>query len=309
MTRRTPIIHAGTVRVGGFIKMLAVHKVTGAVRELTPWFPNLVLDQGLNRMGTGSYVDFCHVGTDSTVPAVTDTALVSFVASTSTLQDSLTGASPSAPYYGYTRKTFRFAAGVAAGNIAEVGFGWGASGAVLFSRSLVKDGGGVPTPVTVLGDEYLDVVYELRCYAPDADTAPQIINVNGINYTLVVRPAIVTNANEWYPWNTEMGCRNTFWNSAAPIVFSGVIGAETSSPSGSQSARSSAVNAAYGNNNLYRDFTATWELNSGNVGGVQSIMWYTTLGTYQVSVSPALPKDGDNVMTSTMRLAWARYVP
>lgn len=308
MTKRHPVFHLGKVRVGGMIKLIA-SKLDGSSRDLTGWFPNLVLDAGLNRMGTGAFFTHCHVGDASTAPAVTDTALVGFVASTSLLTASNTGAAVAPPYYGYNRKTYRFAAGAAAGNLTEVGFGWGASGAVLFSRSLIKDGVGDPTTITVLSDEFLDVVYELRAYPPLVDTTPVPFVVEGVSHDLSVRSALVTNGTVWYPQDTQVSHALKPGGTPGQEAYSGAIGAITASPSGTGGLRTSVSRAPYGNNDLYIDCTATWELDQGNVGGVLSFLWYSTLGVYQISVDPVLPKDGDRVMTLTMRLSWDRGAP
>ena len=66
------------------------------------------------------------------------------------------------PYYRWAKVTWRFGQGVAAGNISEVGLGWGNSN--LWNRALIKDANGNPTTITVLSDEYLDVVSEIRDY-------------------------------------------------------------------------------------------------------------------------------------------------
>jgi hypothetical protein len=58
--------------------------------------------------------------------------------------------------------TWRFGEGIAAGNIAEVGLGWG--NATLWNRARIKDAQGKPTVITVFADEYLDVVSEIRVY-------------------------------------------------------------------------------------------------------------------------------------------------
>ena len=54
-----------------------------STRIAADWFSNLITNQGLDLMGTGSIdqiVDRCRVGSGSTPPAVTDTALVAQVA-------------------------------------------------------------------------------------------------------------------------------------------------------------------------------------------------------------------------------------
>src|SRR5690554_2149556 len=108
-------------KVSGFYK-LQVCRPDGSVRDSAE-FPNLVTDAGLNRMGANSdYLNWCQVGTGSTAPTVSDTALAARVAGSATASES-NGAQPSAPYYSWRIRTFTFAAGTATGNLAEVGVG------------------------------------------------------------------------------------------------------------------------------------------------------------------------------------------
>jgi hypothetical protein len=110
----------------GFYKLEAV-KLDGTRRVLTDWFPNLITNGGLDRIGVSStYLDYCHVGSGNTAPANTDTGLATPVASTIT-STSTTGIQGSSPYYTWQTIVYTFGLGVAAGNLAEVGVGWSAS--------------------------------------------------------------------------------------------------------------------------------------------------------------------------------------
>src|SRR5574337_1573872 len=187
--------HAHARLAGKF--SLVAHKLDGSSRVLAEWFDNLIVDNGLNRIGTGSYMDQCYVGTGSTAPTNADTALEMQVASTSSIHATTSGTSTSPPYYGYSRRTFRFGVGAAAGNLTEVGVGWYSGTNMLFSRALIKDIDGNPTTVTVLSDEVLDVAYEFRNYAPPADSAPYVVTISGVDYTFVTRAASVTGNPHW----------------------------------------------------------------------------------------------------------------
>lgn len=151
-----------------------VIEIPGSRKLKQDWSNNLILDAGLNRMGdtTSAWVNYCHVGTDNTVPTVSDTGLGGWVAS-KTFTTSAYSAKGSAPYYGYKNYSYRFGQGVAAGNLSEVSVGWSATNDSMYSRALIVDGAGDPTTITVLSDEYLDVFYELRCYPPDDLLTPR----------------------------------------------------------------------------------------------------------------------------------------
>ncbi len=93
----------------------------------------------------GDYMSTCMVGSGNAAPAETDTALQAR-ASTSNINVQSNNSNVS-PRYGWRRRTFRFAAGAAAGNLSEVGVGWTTT--AVFSRALILDGSGNPTTITV----------------------------------------------------------------------------------------------------------------------------------------------------------------
>ena len=149
--------------LAGFYKLVATNS-KGQTRVVADWFCNLILDAGLNRLGTGGIIDRISVGSGNSTPTAGQTALDTLVATTTTAVGGGVNSYDSVGNtYAFSRSTYRFATGVATGNLTEVGAGWSGG---LFSRALIKDGGGVPTTVTILSDETLDVIYELRVYVP-----------------------------------------------------------------------------------------------------------------------------------------------
>lgn len=301
-------VHFGpTVTLAGKFKFEAV-KADGTRRVLADWFDNLILNQGLNRIGTGTFFNACQVGTGSTPPANTDTALVALIAGTTTIQASTTGTAASAPYYGYALKTYRFAQGAAAGNLTEVGIGWATTGATLFSRALIKDGGGSPTTITVLSDEFLDVSYELRAYAPASDDVVNVV-ISGTGYDFTCRASLVTNATYWAPRDSAITYQNAGGVLAEHSCFNGAIGAVTAEPSGTSDAPDSVTKLSYSNNSYQADFEVFWDLNTGNLAGfISALTFASTIGTFQMGVSPDLEKTATKLLTLTYRVIWARHV-
>ena len=129
---REQLVHLPDFKLGmaGFYKMDAVHKFSGKVRPLTPWFPNLLLTNGLNNIASqANWLTYCRVGSNNTAPDVSDTSLYTQVAYTNTTVSNTTAARASAPYFGYRQTTYRFAQGDFSGdNLQEVGVGWGTTG-------------------------------------------------------------------------------------------------------------------------------------------------------------------------------------
>ena len=284
----------------GWFKIEAI-RPDGTRRVLADWFPNLILNGGLDRMGgNNDHLNWCQVGSGSTAPVATQTALVNRIAGTGTLHANVNGAQASAPYYGWARRTYRFAQGVAAGNLSEVGVGWATSGS-LFSRALILDGGGSPTTITVLSDEALDVTYELRRYPGTVDLTGTVV-LDGVTHNWVSRAAGVTDSYDWGSAGAMM--------LALAYAYNGDIGAVTElSPSGTSGSLSAAA-LAYSSGSYTRATTVSAGLNAANlVGGIRSIMIRAPAGSagrYQIQFDPAIPKDNTKVLSLTIQHTWAR---
>lgn len=290
------------------------------LQEVGP-FHNLITNNGLNKLADNNMANvttYCHCGTGTVAEANGDTALGTFVAATNTVQSTSSTVQGSAPYYASYTRTFRFAEGVAEGNISEVGFSDQVTTGDLFSRALVKDGGGSPTTISVLSGEWLDVTYEFRLY-PDhilsgggADDGTGTISISAVSYDYVIRPSFVTNSSHWVAsvtnglFRTVSSAWANFFGSASTL---GAATSEPSSPSGSAatSEHSSISAATYSTDTYARDVSLTIGLEDGNAsGGVGAIRFHTGMGSYQMSFDPVVPKDSTKVWTFVQNLAWAR---
>ena len=302
-------LHTG---LQGFYKIEAIQP-DGTVRVLADWFENLITDIGLNRWGTGGTVQFCRVGTGTAQPTNGDTDLQAPIASTGTNSSANDTAQPTPPYFITLARTFTFTQGAVVGNISEVGVGWAASGATLWSRARIKDGGGVDTTITVTAIEQLSISYQLRLniVTPDVVTTPTI---GGVVTTVTLRPAQVTAAG----WATVTGGPASALDSAyagaqvstygAGTAYSGAIGPVTGSPSGTAGVASSkGQTVAYGNNNLYNDVTYVWAIANGNVGGVAAaLVAASNGGSWQAGFAPAIAKDNTKTLSLVFRFSWGR---
>ncbi|MGH8037090.1 MAG: hypothetical protein ACREPD_05045 [Stenotrophomonas sp.] len=304
---------AGYYKIEAFRADADGNEIPGSRRVAADWFPNLITNAGLNACLANNTTDFiqtCQVGSGSTTPAFTDTALVAMVASSSTEQAHLVGFSSSAPYYGWRRLTVRFATGVAAGNLSEVGmFG----GSLMYSRALIVDGGGSPTTITVLSDEILDVTYEVRSYVPTADA---VFTVGG--YTFTVRAAGAGSV-AWCGQSPSAGDIAKGWRTMAYYSYpaTSTIGAITGKPSGASGTVVNLIDVwtgtPSGGSNTFR---VSLSVAQGNVtGGIGAF----TIGDggagidcgwmFQVGCSPVLPKDATKTMKLDFTLTVARVTP
>lgn len=286
---------------------LVATKPDGSQRIVADWFDNLITDIGLDSIGNAAItqISACVVGSGSTAPSFADSALVAQVASTTTVQSNTTGSQPSAPYYGWRRAVYRFAAGVAAGNLAEVGIK--CSNGNLFSRALILDGGGSPTTITILIDEVLDVTYEHRIY-PSLVDATGTVDISGISYDYTARASFVT-AGYFTPQAIMIG--GVGGPSGIIQVYSGAINASiTGGPSGSAANSGAPSLAAYTPGSYQRDATFPFGLNDGNVGGALSALVFlgygVNMGLAQIQYDPVIPKDNTKIMTLAYRHIWAR---
>lgn len=297
--------------LAGRFKFVA-HRPDGSTRVVADWFDNLILDAGLNRLGTGPALDVCKVGSGSTEPAVGQSSLVAQVAQSTNLFAATSG-HDGAGTYGYARNTYRFAPGTATGNLSEVGVGWSDG---LFSRALIKDNLGAPTTITILADETLDVVYELRMYAPVSDSVFNV-TIAGNSHAFTCRPANISGSGggTWVGGlvNLLNGAVTAGQSTTGVAAYStdAALAARTGALSGTALTATNTPSttyqftSAYANNSYQRNARVTFGLDSGSsaFGGFMMSL-YT--GAWQVTVSPALAKSASNVLTLDFSLTWAR---
>lgn len=285
----------------GFYKIEAV-KADGSRRLLADWFPNLILDAGLDRMGAnGDYLTWCQVGSGSAAPAATQTTLVARVAGTSTKQSDTSANSGADPYFARRTVTFRFAAGVATGVLAEVGVGWATTGS-LYSRALILDALGNPTTITVLADESLDVTYELRMYAWTDETSG-IIVLKGITHDVIQKSAQAAS------WSLSgASALNAGAGTSAPPAFTGAVSvAITGSPSGANIGNATISAAAYTPGALARTLNITAGLTQwNNASGIGAIRLTAGWGIWQIGFTPNIMKTADDILTLQVRHSWGR---
>jgi len=296
------------------------------VLEETPWFSNLIVDTGLNRIATSGYLRSCHVGTGSSAPVNADTQLGSFVAGSGIpTGDSTVGIQSSSPYYAWRRNVYRFEEGVAEGNLSEVGIADGDDVSdVLFSRALIRDGAGDPTTLTILSDEILEVVYELRIYAPEDDVNDSINDDGpaGTSHATVTRAANVTSGHNTTGWgvggtgpSARTGANMALSTSGSSVkVYNGNLGSITSEPSGTSSSVGSSVrttNDSYVTDSHERTATIELELDIANLtDGISAVFYkFNSGGAWQTSFDPAIPKTSDDQLTLGFKVTWQRHDP
>lgn len=315
-------------KLRGRYQLRRVKAVTGEIVEETPWSDNLITASGIDSLFLNTTISLCAVvGSGNTAPAAGNTRLASFLAGTTTIQAFVNSTQyTTAPYYILQSKTFRFAEGVAAGNISECGIALTgtpsqANSVNLFSRALIKDGAGNPTSVTVLADEFLDLVWEYYTYIPYGltGTFSQVIDgaTVSFSYTLGVTYLSTTtesSAAQGQPYVsssnllrgisvfTHINNRPTYVSPDAALPGPG---GQLSMAATSQNADVSA-SAAYVTGAGYRDFTYTWNLNYGNIT-FRSIQFSSYAFAWAIAFSPSITKINTKKYTYTYRVTASNY--
>ncbi|MNZ27342.1 hypothetical protein D3C78_445580 [compost metagenome] len=156
--------------------------IPGSLRDAGE-HPNLILDAGLSRLLAGDSSNTFQIGTGNTAVNRTQTTLAAHHSGfgiTGSATPSVTGTDEIGPYIEWycSGQSAVFGSAV---NIAEIGFGWGTSGATLISRALTRDAGGTPTVIPILGGEILVVTYYFRLYLPQGTASGTItVTTDGV---------------------------------------------------------------------------------------------------------------------------------
>lgn len=306
-------------KVAGRYKITAVSAVTGKERILADWFPNIITDLGLNRMGTANFnwFDYAYVGSGNTSPSANDVSLYNRIATSSLL--GIYGASTNAgspTYHSYKSRTYTFGVGVAAGNLSEVGVGWSTTDInSIFSRALILDSYGNPTTITVLSDEYLYVTYEIQYYPLLTDTTGAVTftgNIGGTYDYIIRRANILNDVNSLTGGlvaqiNTAMS--NTSNGTYDNKSYYGDIGAITAYPANSitSSGAFTWTHDSYVNDSFELYSTINIPVNTSNhASGLRCLSFALGQKYHQIQFNPAIPKTSDDIITLRLKQSWGR---
>ena len=304
------------VGMKGFYRLRTIDKFSGKNRIDTGWFPNILLDSGLEEMAVESnFISACQVGIDGTDPTPADTGLLGYHAGTTDVRSTVHGRQGSAPYYGWKRTVYRFAVGTVAANLSEVGVGWNpANGSYLISRAKILDPVlQTPTTITPLASEMLEVLYELRYYPPLVDAIGPQVTLNGVVYDTITRASSITGDR----WSASIGSKLGQYSAAVSDwrAYDGDLGTTLQEPSGTPANcdNSTQSDSGYIGNSQEIVMNCSCGISGWNLGaGIRSIRIRTTAGDYQTQFNgPAderVPKTTDFTMQMAWTLSWAEKV-
>lgn len=293
------------------------------VKEETPWSDNIIVNQGLDAMMGGTVITsmntYCQVGSGTTAPLPGNTALQALVASSVSIEEGIgvlqTATNPKYVKYQYR---YRFAQGAAAGNLSEVAIRANQSPNPLISRALIKDISGNPTSVTVLSDEYLDVVWEFF-FLPPTSSGSFNMFIDGVStaFNFSMAPLKMNSASDW-----GVGVHSTSISNGGrvPVLIPEVnaAGKSLGKRDGASLAALTAttcagtdtspvglfttfVQSSYVAGSFTRNFTFKMPLNNGNhANGLNSFMFSLTVAHFQFLLTAPVLK----VATKTFEITF-----
>lgn len=308
---KTPDLSLGVTMAGLYRCVLN----EGTDREVdTGWFPNLITNGGLDRLGSEMYegldvFKYASIGTGTTLPANTDSSLQAYIADTldSTLDG---GANYGAPTYsGYRQVHHTYAQGAVVGNMAEVGLGWEPGGISLWSRARILDNAGIPTILTVTAVDQITVYYKIVAIPVITDISGTV-TLSGTTHAYTGRLAYA--ASFFYTGILSIGglmAYTTVINPLNTYPATSVLGAITGFPSGQPVYGGFTSSANYTPGSRYRDSTIEFPPGYAvHPGGIGAIVFGSDNGGmgFQYSFTPPIPKDDTMVMSLVARVSWDR---
>lgn len=304
-----PIIHR--VGMSGQYRFVLSDLMGRTVYE-TDWSDNVILDQGLDQIGSSSSVhSYNAIGDDNTAASPTQTALGGYLASTLTgsagAGSSEFGGSPDYEFSSIVGS--RHIAGAGTGTIRETGQHIQGNPGVggLYNRHVISPE--IPKGV----DQNLDVWWKHTYfpYLTDVD-GPQLV-LDGVTYDTKTRACDVaqTLSSLAYGRIQSVGGSNDF------RVYDGPLGALTDfGPTGNTTTdKGSNVLATYVNGNHYQHEDIFMDLDDAALPGpLRCLRWRWSTGpvAHQFTavdgpdIGGGIPKDETTILELGIRTAWAR---
>lgn len=317
------LVSLPAVRMEGWISWRLIHARTGLVKRFSPPTRNLVVNGGLDAMqstGLGALLNYMAVGTSSTAPSTSHSALVAEISPSSTNRTAdnggvsdVFGYTSGAEDFQYRRLVRLFGQTQGNGNLTEVGWFSGSTGGTMFMRQLLKDVGGTPTVISKTSEDQLEITYEHRVYPPVSDVVLSAFDLTteGTTHDVTVR-ALAVNQQPWRRW-LAAGPVDTGDPAGRAYEENTLVARTANLDSLTAGTNSSVSNASYTNGNYYRDQTIIWDPSVANFTlGIGLIACYLADNgsnprhMYQMLWNPRIPKTDVKRLTLVIRRSWGR---
>jgi hypothetical protein len=180
-------------KLGFYGEFEVIKKTRGIITQVLK-FRNVITDVGLKYLAGNSssrldcVAKHCQLGTGSTTPTSSDTALQTY--GTHKTASSATGSlgSTNDRYY---KRQFEFGLSDAIGSWTELGMSWTyGSGSNVFCRMLFKDDLGDPTSIIKTADDTMTVIYYLHVVRSSDVPTENTVTVDSTDYTV---QSLITN--------------------------------------------------------------------------------------------------------------------
>jgi hypothetical protein len=292
-----------------------IREANGTIARDTGWMKNIITDYGLDRMHTQVAISTMSLGIGTTPVTNGAQTLELFSAKSDTsapgggfIPGQFDPPNSTAPYETSRINGYRFNIGTLNGTYSEVGVSSTNNGTFLFSRALIVDAFGNPSPITVLDTQQLDAFYRLNYRPPLIDTV-DTFTVGSTTYTATGRAVGVGNSSTWQPARPiQLVNALSVHNSTAALgPITGFL----------SSAQSLSINSGYGTTpyvtgSLQRRSTVELSTAEGNMaGGIGGavVFWDNNFGAtagFQYVFSPPIPKTSNDTLSLTFQIGWGR---
>lgn len=304
--------HEQKFEICGLFRIVSRKVKDDSISQDTGWFHNLITDSGMDAIASKSVISGVAVGRGTTPESVNDVSLSVFAARTDSWapngQPSISIGSAVEPYFQKCVATWRFSEGVVTGNLSEVGVihTYSSPNWPLWSRTLIRDSNGDPVTITILPDEYLDVMYEARVYPQDVQYGGDVV-LMGNTHSYRVGGRAINTSGFGYIFTYGMAYMNGPYTRAnnGPLSPS-----PSNERTGTQVVNTSAgiTAAAYVNGSFERKIL--FKLSPGTGTGSIRSMNLATSGSfgpsYAVELTPAFEKAETVELSTVIKLTWAR---
>lgn len=312
----------------GFEGIVNLHKgkycsetESALTREHVTEFKNLILDTGLQRIGeNGDWCNWLHLGSGTQAPHPLQNALQNATYKGSTMAPTNYGTTginiedPLNPYCWIIR-VFRVPPRGENRTYSEMGVGWNDSN--LFSRTLIKDPLGLPSSINILGDEYLDVTYEVRMYMP-VNLMEYTVTPTGDDKeprTIKVRGSMLNTESLTFGWtlgnSSNQGTKGGVallnnWSSNANNRFrTGGIQGLYQEPAGTNVGSTFNYTSRLRTSDTSCEFQFTREL-PDNIGHIKSIQISQQAYCFQMELDPPFDKSNEERFGFSYSISWGR---
>lgn len=273
---------------------------------------NLIVDGGMNAIGSGTtinnLINWCQVGTGTTAPATTDTALAAPLTPRTQNAGGFADVGVTGPSFTYraVQRNRVFVESEVNGNLNEVSFWTAGTGGTMWCRHRFKDSGGADVTITKTSAEQLRVIYEWRIY-PDNTVYAQTVSISGVSTAVQTQSYAIHSL--WTSIIADLGQ----WVSGATAWASNVLPANNQTAQTGSAVNSGSLSAlAYVAGTFYRDMSYVWEPGATNIGDYGSLTYFTTShvpllwSTHIATFNPKITKDATRRVTIVGRCHWAR---